>query len=60
MVRIIVGTLIKVGNNKIEVEAIPQIIASQNRKNAGKTATAQGLYLEKVYYDKEKLLEKYM
>ncbi|MTI66237.1 MAG: tRNA pseudouridine(38-40) synthase TruA [Firmicutes bacterium] len=51
MVRIIVGTIIKVGNNNISPESIQSIIKSKDRKRAGDTAPSQGLYLEKVYYD---------
>lgn len=50
MVRIIAGTLIDVGRNKIYVEDIPDIINSKDRNRAGKTAPAQGLCLEKIYY----------
>lgn len=50
MVRIMVGTLIYVGNGRIDKDSIPQIILEGERKNAGITAPPQGLYLEKVYY----------
>ncbi|MBQ2713716.1 MAG: tRNA pseudouridine(38-40) synthase TruA [Clostridia bacterium] len=50
MVRIIVGTLISVGEGKILPEEIPDIISSQDRKKAGKTMPAHALYLYKVYY----------
>lgn len=50
MVRIIVGTLIYVGQGKINKDHIPNIILEGKRKNAGITAPPQGLYLEKVYY----------
>lgn len=50
MVRIIAGTLWEVGIGKRNSEDLEAIIASMNRGNAGKTASAQGLYLEKVYY----------
>lgn len=50
MVRIIVGTLLKVGEGKIKPEEIQDIIKSQNRKNAGKTMPAKALYLYKVKY----------
>lgn len=50
MVRIIAGTLIEVGLGKREIDQIPEIIAKQDRKYAGLTAPAQGLYLERVYY----------
>jgi tRNA pseudouridine38-40 synthase len=51
MVRILVGTLLEVGNGKIEVSEIISIIKSKNRANAGKTAPAQGLYLWEVFYN---------
>lgn len=50
MVRIIVGTLVMVGNRKIKAEDIKLIIDSQIRKNAGKCMPATGLCLEKVFY----------
>lgn len=50
MVRIIVGTLVSVGEGKILPEEIPDIISSQDRKKAGKTMPAHALYLYKVYY----------
>lgn len=45
MVRIIVGTLILVGEGKLKPEEIDKIIKSKDRKKAGKTAPAQGLCL---------------
>ena len=50
MVRIIAGTLWEIGIGKKSVEDLPKILQSCNRKNAGKTAPAHGLYLEKVAY----------
>lgn len=50
MVRIIVGTLLKVGRGKIPVEDIEKIILLGDRKKAGPCVPAQGLILEKVYY----------
>ncbi len=50
MVRIIVGTLLDIQREKIEKGTIPQIIESRNRDNAGVTASACGLYLNKVFY----------
>jgi tRNA pseudouridine38-40 synthase len=50
MVRIIAGTLIDVGKGKIKPDEISNIILSQDRKKAGKTAPPQGLYLDCVYY----------
>lgn len=53
MVRIMVGTLIYVGNGRINKDEIPKIIRNKKREKAGITAPAQGLFLEKVYYDKK-------
>ena len=50
MVRIIVGTLILVGSNKIKEDLVKNIIESGVRQNAGKCAPANGLCLEKVFY----------
>lgn len=50
MVRIIVGTLLMVGNNKIKPEEITNIIESKDRQKAGICVPAKGLTLEKVYY----------
>lgn len=49
MVRIIVGTLIDIGRGRID-KSIKEIIDSQDRKEAGHTAPAHGLFLKKVYY----------
>lgn len=50
MVRIITGTLIEVGTGKIELSELPEIIASKERRRAGITVPAHGLYLDEVYY----------
>ena len=50
MVRIISGTLVDVGIDKIKVEDIEDIINSGERERAGKTLPPQGLYLVKVEY----------
>ncbi len=51
MVRIISGTLLDVGLGKISPDEIEQIIQAKDRKNAGKTLPAHGLYLVEVTYD---------
>lgn len=51
MVRIIAGTLVDVGLEKIEPNDISKIIESKKRENAGKTLQPQGLYLVKVEYE---------
>ena len=50
MVRIISGTLVEVGLNKIEPEEIPIILEQKDRTKAGKTLPAHGLYLVNVEY----------
>jgi tRNA pseudouridine38-40 synthase len=50
MVRNIVGTLIEVGNGKVDQEKIKEILKSKDRGSAGPTAPPQGLFLEKVIY----------
>lgn len=50
MVRNIVGTLIDIGKKKIYVHNLPDIIQQEQRKNAGVTAPAHGLFLHDVFY----------
>lgn len=50
MVRIIVGTLIMVGFNKIMPNEIENIISDKDREKAGICVPSTGLILEKVYY----------
>ncbi|MCX7919177.1 MAG: tRNA pseudouridine(38-40) synthase TruA [bacterium] len=50
MVRIMVGTLLQVGRGKLEPEDVRAIIQSKQRKRAGMTVPAQGLFLMKVIY----------
>ena len=51
MVRIMVGTLLYIAMGKIAPQSLPDIIASGERHNAGATAKAYGLYLDRVRYD---------
>jgi tRNA pseudouridine38-40 synthase len=55
MVRIIAGTLIEIGLHRMKPEAAAEIIASEDRQNAGPTAPPQGLYLKEIYYDPERM-----
>ncbi len=50
MVRIYVGTLLAVGDGRIDAEALPEIIASGDRKKAGPTVPPDGLYLNRVTF----------
>lgn len=52
MVRSIVGTLVDIGRGKI-TEPLATILASKNRRRAGETAPACGLFLERVEYTHE-------
>lgn len=51
MARNLVGTLAYIGCGKIPEGAIPAILASRDRKQAGVTAPAHGLYLHQVFYN---------
>lgn len=50
MVRIMVGTCLDIAAGKIEKGKIKEIIDSGDRKNAGHTAPAHGLFLDSVIY----------
>ncbi|MFQ6048878.1 MAG: tRNA pseudouridine(38-40) synthase TruA [Phycisphaerae bacterium] len=50
-VRNMVGTLLEVGRGHWQPEAVGQILASGDRRNAGPTAPARGLCLQWVRYD---------
>jgi tRNA pseudouridine38-40 synthase len=50
MVRNLVGTFLLVGKGSIALEAIPGIIEARDRRAAGPTAPAEGLYLVEVEY----------
>lgn len=50
MVRIIVGTLLRVAQGKLSPLDIERIIEAKDRREAGPTAPACGLYLNKVIY----------
>lgn len=49
MVRIMVGTVVSAASGT-KIIPISEIIASRNRANAGVTAPAKGLFLNKVFY----------
>lgn len=50
MVRNIVGTLLEVGQGKRPPGDITSILAAKDRKMAGPTAPAEGLYLVRIWY----------
>lgn len=51
MVRIMVGTLLAVAQNKLEAATVEQIIQTKDRRLAGKTMPPEGLCLEHVIYE---------
>lgn len=50
MVRAIVGTLINIGLKKIPLQSLHEIIKSKDRRNAGYSVPAHGLYLMDIKY----------
>jgi tRNA pseudouridine38-40 synthase len=51
MVRIMVGTLLRVAQKKLEPEDVERIIEAKDRSAAGPTAPPYGLYLNRVFYE---------
>ncbi len=50
MVRSIIGTLVEIGKGKRKASDLRKIMNSGDRKNAGPTAPARGLFLKEVKY----------
>jgi tRNA pseudouridine38-40 synthase len=57
MVRAIVGTLLEVGYHHTKADEMDQIILSRDRKKAGKSAPAKGLFLSRIEYPDEIYLD---
>ena len=53
MVRALVGTLIEVGLGRRSPEALAELLTGRPRSEAGPTAPAHGLTLERVFYPRE-------
>ena len=53
MVRTLVGTLVAVGEGKLEGGSMPKILAARDRGVAGRPAPARGLTLESVSYGRQ-------
>jgi tRNA pseudouridine38-40 synthase len=51
MVRILVGTMLEIGYGKLPASALSHALFSLDRKDAGPTAPANGLILNRVIYD---------
>ena len=59
MVRIIMGTLMEVGEGKRSPESIQSVLEAKDRAAAGPTAVSKGLMLWNVEYDAESLSKPY-
>lgn len=53
MVRILVGTLLEVGTGRRAADSMQELLDCRDRTQSGKTAPGHGLYLWKVFYDKD-------
>ena len=51
MVRILVGTLIEVGEGKKNADEAERILLAKSREQAGFTAPSRGLFLREVFYE---------
>lgn len=51
MVRIMVGTMLRVAQGKLEPADMERILLAESRSAAGPTAPPQGLFLQKVFYE---------
>jgi tRNA pseudouridine38-40 synthase len=56
MVRRVVGVLAEIGRGKMPVEHIKSLLENNSREPARLTAPPSGLFLEKVYYQNEKIV----
>ena len=50
MVRILAGTVLQAGQGKLDPAQVPAILASRDRRRAGPTMPARGLFLWEVCY----------
>ncbi|MGO2083261.1 tRNA pseudouridine(38-40) synthase TruA [Vagococcus sp.] len=51
MVRIIMGTLLEIGDGTRKLSSIDEVFEKKIRQDAGITVPAQGLFLDEVYYN---------
>jgi tRNA pseudouridine38-40 synthase len=51
MVRNLVGTLVEIGRNSLEINDLQNILEAKDRSTAGPTAPARGLFLAQVHYN---------
>jgi tRNA pseudouridine38-40 synthase len=57
MVRSIVGTLLEVGRSRMTIPEFESLLQGRSREEAGPTAPAHGLVLQRVHYAEEWGLE---
>ena len=55
MVRTLVGAMVMVGSNQLEPAKIAKFLAAKDRSQLPRSAPPNGLFLMKVFYDKESL-----
>lgn len=56
MVRAIAGTLVYVGSGKIKPDEVKNVLLSLERSNAGPTLPANGLFMNRLWYETPELL----
>lgn len=56
MIRIMVGTLVDISQGRIDL-SVKELVATKDRRKAGRTAPAHGLSLVEVFYDEPKTLK---
>jgi tRNA pseudouridine38-40 synthase len=50
MIRAMVGTLLEIGQHRMSIERLEQVLKNKNRSDAGKAVAPEGLYLFKIEY----------
>ena len=58
MVRAIVGTLLDVGSGRMDAKGFERMLESSDRREAGRSVPAEGLYLSKIIYPPEIFIRK--
>jgi len=53
MVRRVTGVLVEIGRGRLDVEAAPGLVADEGGTSAAFTAPPSGLFLERVYYERD-------
>lgn len=53
MIRILVGTLLQIGDGLKPVDELQRLLSVKDRNQAGPTAPPQGLYMMRVEYQED-------